>query len=76
MVLFLVVIPAPAFAKGLTVKITIDGGSRKAAIVISDPQALAPFRVWYGPGTLACANSVSHAPGFMPRSSGAKLPAR
>jgi hypothetical protein len=44
-------LPAPVLAKGDTVKITIKGGGLKEPIEIIDPQTLASFRVWTGPGT-------------------------
>jgi hypothetical protein len=50
----LVFLPAPALAKGQTVKITIEGGSLRAPIVITDAQTLAPFNIWSGPGTFGC----------------------
>jgi hypothetical protein len=38
-------------AKGKTVKITIKGADLKTPIEISDPEILANFQVWTGPGT-------------------------
>ena len=49
---FLVV--APAFAKGRTTKITIEGGGLEAPITLTDPQVLASFNIWSGPGTGGC----------------------
>ena len=43
--------PAPIVAKGKTVKITIKGADLKTPIEISDPEILANFQVWTGPGT-------------------------
>ena len=54
--ILLVFLPAPASAKGKTVKITIEGGSLRAPIVITDAQTLAPFNIWSGPGT-SCSQS-------------------
>jgi hypothetical protein len=44
-------VPAPLLAKGDTVKITIKGADLTTPIEIIDPQILANFRVWAGPGT-------------------------
>jgi hypothetical protein len=43
-----VLLPVSTFAKGPTVKITLEGGSLAAPLAITDPHALAPFRVWDG----------------------------
>jgi hypothetical protein len=44
-------VPSPLLAKGKTVKIAINGSDLKTPIEISDPNILASFRVWAGPGT-------------------------
>jgi hypothetical protein len=49
----LLVIPAQVFAKGATVKITINGADLKSPIEITDPEVLTKFQVWSGPGTSA-----------------------
>jgi len=49
--ILLALLPVQALAKGLTVRITIEGGSLKAPIAITDAQTLAPFNIWSGPGT-------------------------
>ena len=63
--ILLVLLAAPAFAKGPTVKITMEGGSLGDPIVMTDPQVLAPFRVWEGPGTSSYDNSESHVSSFI-----------
>ena len=45
------VIPARVFAKADISKITIAGADLKTPIKITDPQTLANFNVWTGPGT-------------------------
>ena len=42
---------SPLVAKQRTVKITISGADLKQPIEISDPNILAKFQVWTGPGT-------------------------
>ncbi len=42
---------SPILAKQKTVKITISGADLKKPIEISDPEILANFQVWAGPGT-------------------------
>jgi hypothetical protein len=49
----LLLFAVPAFPKGETVKISIEGGSLKAPITLTDPQVVATFNVWSGPGTFA-----------------------
>jgi hypothetical protein len=49
--LVLTAVPVSLLAKGRTVKITIKGDNLKAPIEIIDPQLLANFNVWTGPGT-------------------------
>jgi hypothetical protein len=44
----------PAFPKGKTVKISVEGGGLKAPIRLTDPQVLASFNIWTGPGTFGC----------------------
>jgi hypothetical protein len=44
-------VSTPLLAKGRTVKITIKGADLKTPIEISDPNILAKFQVWTGPGT-------------------------
>jgi hypothetical protein len=56
---------APAFAKGPTVKITMEGGSLRAPVAMTDPQVLAPFRVWEGPGTSSYDHSESRVSRFI-----------
>jgi len=60
----LLVIPAQVFAKGKTVKITIQGVDLKTPIEITGPKVLTEFQVWSGPGT------SSSAPGFNPNAPG------
>jgi len=60
-----VLLAAPAFAKGPTVGITIEGSSLRAPVVMTDPQVLAPFRVWEGPGTSSYDNSESQVSSFI-----------
>jgi len=48
---FLLVVPAPLFAKSATSKIIISGGDLKSRIAITDRKVLANFRVWAGPAT-------------------------
>lgn len=42
---------APLFAKGATVRITIQGPGLRMPVEITDPTILSHFRVWTGPGT-------------------------
>ena len=49
--LLILSVPTPLMAKGKTVKITIKGTDLKIPIQISDPEILANFQVWTGPGT-------------------------
>ena len=56
--LLIMSVPTPLLAKMKTVKITIKGSDLKKPIEISDPDILANFNVWTGPGT------SSNAPGF------------
>jgi hypothetical protein len=63
--ILLVVLAAPAFAKGPTVKITMEAGSLRVPIVMTDTQVLAPFRVWEGPGTSSHNDSESQASRFI-----------
>jgi hypothetical protein len=51
----------PAFPKGETIKIMIEGPGLKAPITLADPQILASFNIWSGPGTFGC-NSVAKLP--------------
>ena len=50
-------------AKGSTTRITITGGGLQSAVEISDPDVLANFNVWSGPGTFA--NDVEGTEGFI-----------
>ena len=73
--ILLALLPVPASAKGLTVRITIEGGSLKAPIEITDAQTLAAFNIWSGPGTFGsdsatlpidpAADVKVHAPSFV-----------
>jgi hypothetical protein len=47
----LLVAPSRLAAKGKTVKIVVQGADLAKPIEISDPNILANFRVWTGPGT-------------------------
>jgi hypothetical protein len=49
--LLILVVSAPLLAKATTTKVTISGVGLKTPIEISDPNVLANFRVWAGPGT-------------------------
>jgi hypothetical protein len=53
--------PAQLFAKGVTVKITIQGADLKTPIEITDQNVLANIQVWSGLGT------SSSEPGFDPK---------
>jgi hypothetical protein len=53
--------PARLFAKGDTVKITIQGADLKTPIQITDRKVLANIQVWSGLGT------SSSGPGFNPK---------
>jgi hypothetical protein len=50
-ILLLLTAPARLVAKGKTVKIVVHGTDLAKPIEISDPNVLANFRVWTGPGT-------------------------
>jgi hypothetical protein len=63
--ILLVLLAAPAFAKGPTVRIRIEGGSLRAPIVLTDPQVLDPFRVWEGPGASSYDNCESQVSSFI-----------
>jgi hypothetical protein len=45
-------------AKGLTIKITINGARLVTPIEIDDATVIAPFQVWAGPGTKTCVRNV------------------
>jgi hypothetical protein len=60
-VFLLLVNPAPLFAKGDTVKITIQGADLKTPIQITDRKVLANIQVWTGLGT------GSSVPGYDPK---------
>lgn len=47
----LVIAPAPVFAKGDTIRITITGGDLAAPIEITDPAIVRKYNVWAGRGT-------------------------
>jgi hypothetical protein len=47
----LAIVPAPVFAKGDTVRITITGGDLGAPIEITDPAIVRQYNVWAGRGT-------------------------
>jgi hypothetical protein len=47
----MVIAPAPVFAKGDTVRITITGGDLAAPIEITDPAIVRQYNVWAGGGT-------------------------
>jgi hypothetical protein len=49
--LLFLVVSTPLLAKEKTSKITISGAGLNTPIEISDPNVLANFRVWAGPGT-------------------------
>ncbi len=49
--LLILSVPTPMPAKGKTVKITVKGADLKTPIEITDPNILANFQVWTGPGT-------------------------
>jgi hypothetical protein len=53
----------PAFAKGITTRITITGEGLRSPVDISDPQVLKNFNVWSGRGTFA--NDVEGTEGFI-----------
>lgn len=61
-VLLVLANPALLFAKGDTVKITIQGADLKTPIQITDRKVLAKIQVWTGLGT------SSSQPGFDPKS--------
>jgi len=63
--ILVVLLAAPAFAEGPTVKITMEGGSLRAPVVMTEPQVLAPFRVWEGPGASSYDNSESQVSSFI-----------
>jgi hypothetical protein len=46
--LLLVAMPRPAWAKSPTAKITISGGALTSAIEVTDPRILDISNVWYG----------------------------
>jgi hypothetical protein len=46
-------------AKGETTKITISGGGLPTPIAITDPDIIATFNVWTGPGTSMTVNGVT-----------------
>src|SRR4051812_14946319 len=48
---FVLMIAPALFAKGKTVRITIEGADLKGAVEITDPKVLANFNVWAGPAT-------------------------
>ena len=48
---FMLMIAPALFAKGKTVRITIEGADLKRAVEITDPKVLANFNVWAGPAT-------------------------
>lgn len=50
-------------AKGATTKVTITGGGLRSPVEITDPNVLANFNVWSGPGTFA--NDVEGTEGFI-----------
>jgi hypothetical protein len=60
-IIFLLLLPARLFAKGDTVKITIQGADLKTPIQITDRKVLANVQVWSGLGT------SSSEPGFKPK---------
>jgi hypothetical protein len=47
----LLILSVQLSAKGKTVRVTISGGDLSAPIAISNPEAVARFQVWAGPGT-------------------------
>ena len=49
--LLILSVSTPLLAKGKTVKITIKGSDLKTPIEISNPEIVANFQVWAGPGT-------------------------
>ncbi len=49
--LLILIVPTPLLAKEKTVKVTITGAGLKIPIEISDPEIVANFQVWTGPGT-------------------------
>jgi hypothetical protein len=51
------------FAKGATTKVIITSGELQSPIEISDPEVLANFNVWSGPGTFS--NGVEGNEGFI-----------
>jgi hypothetical protein len=44
-------IAAPLSAKGPTLKIIVKGADLRKPVEITDPNVLAPFNIWTGPGT-------------------------
>src|SRR6267154_1011202 len=62
-ILLVMAVSVPLFAKGNTSKITISGGDLKANIEITDPTVLKGFRIWSGPGT-----GTSRGPSTEPQS--------
>ena len=62
-VLVLLSAALPAFAKGITTKITITGEGLQSPVEISDPEVLKHFNVWSGRGTFA--NDVEGTEGFI-----------
>jgi hypothetical protein len=61
----LLFLPSSAFAKGKTVKITIEGARLRAPIEITDSHALAPFNVWAGPNPAMGTSSFDSQPSFV-----------
>ena len=57
-IVFLAVVTssAPLSGKGATVKIIIEGANLPKPIEITDPEILAEFNVWTGPGTSSSEN--------------------
>jgi len=64
--LLMIAIPVSLFAKGKTIKITIQGADLKSPIEITDPRILANFNVWTGPGTFSTQPGFNaNAPSFI-----------
>jgi hypothetical protein len=64
-VILLVHLDVPAFAKGPTARITIEGGALSAPVVMTDSHVLSAFRVWEGPGTSSYGNPESQISSFI-----------
>jgi hypothetical protein len=63
--LILLVVTQPAFAKAPTVKVTIEGGGLPSMIEVTNPQLLSSSNIWQGNFLNGSRHSVTERPGLL-----------